>query len=146
MPEYQASNFGNLRNPNGMVLSPFITSNGYKKINIRRKGYYVHRLIAETFVANPFNSPQVNHKDGDKLNNRAENLEWVTNSENMKHIIALRGDNHTGYPTEVIEKKSGKKFVSIAAAARYFKLNPSTISKSVRENRAIKNGRKFEVV
>lgn len=106
----------------------------------------MHRLIAETFVANPFNSPQVNHKDGDKLNNRAENLEWVTNSENMKHIIALRGDNHTGYPTEVIEKKSGKKFVSIAAAARYFKLNPSTISKSVRENRAIKNGRKFEVV
>lgn len=147
MPEYQVSNFGNIKNPNGMALSPFVTSNGYRKINIRGKGCYVHRLVAETFVANPFNLPQVNHKDGDKLNNRVENLEWVTNSENVRHIIALKGSsNHTGYPTEVIEKKSGKKFVSIAAAARYFKLNPSTIYKSVHENRSVKNGRRFEVV
>lgn len=106
----------------------------------------MHRLVAETFVANPFNLPQVNHKDGDKLNNRADNLEWVTNSENVRHIIALKGSNHTGYPIEVIEKKSGKKFVSVAAAARYFKLNPSTIRKSMHENRSVKNGRRFEAV
>lgn len=72
-------------------LHPYIGKNGYAYINLRKNGetvrYYIHRLVAETFIPNPMNKPAVNHIDGDKLNNDVENLEWVTYSENSKHAI-----------------------------------------------------------
>lgn len=68
-----------------------ISKNGYARVNLSKNGvntkYLVHRLVAKTFIDNPFNKPQVNHKDGNKLNNSIENLEWVTQSENIIHAI-----------------------------------------------------------
>lgn len=70
-------------------LSPSKTKRGYLHVTFTRDGnrydYRVHRLIAMTFLDNPENKPQINHIDGDKLNNYLSNLEWVTPEENIEH-------------------------------------------------------------
>lgn len=68
---------------------PIRRDDGYVVFNIsvngRQKTAYLHRLLAEAFIPNPENKPQVNHKNGIKYDNRLSNLEWVTESENSKH-------------------------------------------------------------
>lgn len=60
---------------------------GYRFIAINGKTILLHRLIATTFIANPNNYPEVNHKDGDKSNNCMSNLEWCTPKQNTQHAI-----------------------------------------------------------
>lgn len=71
-------------------LNPVIDRSGYARIKIEIDNKYIgspsiHRLVASAFIPNPENKEEVNHKDGDKLNNSVYNLEWVTHSENMIH-------------------------------------------------------------
>ena len=62
---------------------------GYLKVKLSnkeiRKDYYIHRLVAEAYIPNPQNKPQVNHKDENKLNNNVDNLEWMTAKENTNY-------------------------------------------------------------
>lgn len=88
-PMYSISNFGDVcNNETGRILKPCLV-NGYLQVTLcDRNGhhkYLVHRLVAMTFLDNPYAYPQVNHIDGNKTNNCVDNLEWCTGSENMKH-------------------------------------------------------------
>lgn len=92
--KYQASNIGNIRSywgkGNSVRILRFVQrKRGYRLVGFSTpngKGMaYVHRLVALAFIPNPDNKVQVNHKDGDASNNRVENLEWATPSENMQH-------------------------------------------------------------
>ena len=87
---YQVSSYGNVRNRKKQ-LSPQKRQHGYLGIQLHGKGgnkrgfktFSVHRLVAEAFIPNPNNYPEVNHIDENKANNRVENLEWVTHKQNM---------------------------------------------------------------
>jgi hypothetical protein len=78
----------------------FKTNGGYLQVdlskNTKRYHKYLHRLLAEAFILNPENKPEVNHIDGNKLNNNLKNLEWVTSSENKKHAFKIGLKSHKG--------------------------------------------------
>jgi len=83
------SNGKGMRLVKGHVLNPFVSNSGYVRMNFRVNGKRVnksvHRLVAQTFIENPNNLPQVNHKDCDRANNNVENLEWCTASYNSQY-------------------------------------------------------------
>lgn len=88
--KYQASNYGRIKNKRTkQIVSLYIGSHGYYKVGLyydrKNKPTEVHRLIAKTFISNPENKKEVNHIDGNKLNNKIDNLEWVTHKENINH-------------------------------------------------------------
>lgn len=100
-PDYAISNLGNVYSyKNGKVvkLSPLITKGGYLFIvlykNGERKYYLIHRLVAEAFLPNPNNYPQVNHKDENKQNNNVENLEWCTAQYNTEYSKAKQVEQY----------------------------------------------------
>ncbi len=66
-------------------LSPYENSGGYFKVDLKDKSYYIHRIVAEAFLFNPNNLPEINHKNLDKSDNSIENLEWVSHLENIEH-------------------------------------------------------------
>lgn len=100
---YEVSNLGRVRSLdrvyvrkdgsrytiNGRLMKPFDTKDGYKSVKLRsygnRKTFRVHRLVAQAFIPNPDNYMIVNHKDEDRINNRADNLEWCTNLYNLNY-------------------------------------------------------------
>ncbi|EPR9732925.1 HNH endonuclease [Enterobacter bugandensis] len=78
---------------NGKYLARTPSEKGYLRVNLFKDGSYktfkIHRLVAETFIPNPNGKPEVNHLDGDKSNNRVENLEWSTSLENLRHAFQV---------------------------------------------------------
>lgn len=88
---------------NNKIMKTHYSTNGYLYISIcdsnKVKHFKVHRLVAQAFIPNPENKPQVNHIDGNKLNNCVNNLEWCNNSQNIKHA----------YDTGIMEKRKIKK-------------------------------------
>lgn len=91
--KYFADTEGNIYKPDGVTLCKFTkTYKGYLITTHIGNTHIVHRLIAQTFIPNPENKPQVNHINGVKDDNRVENLEWVTGSENMRHCVDVLGN------------------------------------------------------
>jgi len=100
---YVVSNLGNVRSlpkrtrhREELEMTKRVGSGGYLYVHLRKNGKsnnrLVHRLVAEAFIDNPYNKPQVNHIDGNKKNNNVNNLEWVTHSENQLHSIRVLGN------------------------------------------------------
>ncbi len=88
---YQVNDHGVIRSIAGRTktLKPYQTPNGYMQVCLYKgeesMKKYVHRIVAEAFIPNPDNLPEVNHKDENKINNHAGNLEWCSHQDNMKH-------------------------------------------------------------
>lgn len=86
--DYEITKEGQVINKtNGHILKPQPNSKGYLRVRIDGKLRFVHRLVAEKYIPNPEHKEQVNHKNGDKTDNRTENLEWVSNQENRDHAV-----------------------------------------------------------
>lgn len=146
---YQISNFGRVKglkraieDCNGRVtrvapeyLCKLQICDGYYHTYIEyqcnRLDKAVHRLVASAFIPNPDNLPEVNHIDGNKLNNKYDNLEWCTRCENRRHAIA-NGLSKDNIPIRCIE--DDKEFYSYSEAGDYYGVDMTTIARHVYDN------------
>lgn len=97
---YKITPSGLIYNSKSIERKSSIDKKGYHHITLSNNGkrttYLVHRLIAEQYLPNPFNLPQVNHIDGNKSNNDVSNLEWVSGSTNILHSFSLKLSSYKG--------------------------------------------------
>lgn len=131
---FEVSNLGNFRSKDRIVKykkdgirnypgKPLLTETileGYQRIVLMKdaikKRYMCHRLVAETFIPNPDNKPFINHINGNRSDNRVENLEWCTQSENERHSITILGKTMKG-------KTFPKKIKCIETGIEYNSMN-----------------------
>lgn len=147
---YLISNKGYLINTNtGKQSLGSKKQTGYIEVTIQtdageEKSISLHRLVASYFVPVREGASEVNHKDGDKTNNSAENLEWVTHNENLKHayITGLRPDDVSarGVIATNIETGEEMEFPSIYKAARFFGISQGNICMCCKGLRPYANG------
>lgn len=139
--KYQISSFGRVRSlprkswngytyweQPGRILKLSMLKNGYKSVCLYRdnkpKKFLVHRLVAEAFISNPNNYPQVNHKDENRSNNKMENLEWCTamyNAHYGNHMRKLTAARRTSKQRNIARKngrKASKKVLQLTMSGK----------------------------
>lgn len=132
---------GNIYGKRKEVLTPvFQKKTGYNRISLVKDGtthnFSIHRIVAEAFIENPLNLPQVNHKNGIKTDNRVENLEWVSKSNNQLHRIHIlgKGLDGEGNPRHKLTEKDvvsiyerAIKGESVSIVAKDYNITPATV-------------------
>lgn len=127
---YEVSNSGKVRTlphttngitvPSTELKTSMHKSHRYIRLRLYKNGeskdYMLHRLVAQAFVPNPCNKPQINHIDGDRANNSASNLEWCTQAENNRHAIDMGLQN----PWIMIQARK-KKILQISMSGEVVK-------------------------
>lgn len=138
-PNYMVSNFANVKNIKSQ-RNIFLNYDRVKKTNTRMrvglsyngkcKGYYLHRVVAEHFIKNTDNLPEVNHINGDCYNNRPENLEWISKIDNMRHAVKCNLINRYTRKIRVhsILTNSETIFTSVTDCALFFNCSAGLIS------------------
>lgn len=157
---YQVSNLGRVRSLDryveskiicksfikGKILNTSFQKNGYVVITLsksgKRKQFKIHRLVAQAFISNFENKPEVNHKDGDKTNNCSDNLEWVTRKENNQHAFDTGlNNNHSKKLTDDEIRTVRQEYIpysrkySTLTLAKKYKVSRPTISQILKEKR-----------
>jgi len=127
---YWVSNYGRFKSSNGRIIeNRKVNNNGYISFNLDCKTHLMHRLVASAFIPNPENKKQVNHIDGNKLNNSVNNLEWITNKENQLHKFKTGLGNNYKRKISQIDKNGLviEEFDSIKEAAEKLNIGKSNI-------------------
>lgn len=147
LPRFRQSHYKGGYYSKTRIMRGEVTFNGYARVGLTKdnktRKVRIHRLVAETFIDNPHNLEQVNHIDGNKNNNKVNNLEWVNRSQNMKHayknnlIFAPKGNKSSLYgkinglckhSKKVICVTTGDVYDSIIEIERKYGINHAGIS------------------
>lgn len=153
---YQVSDLGRVKSfkrDSERILKPLTKTTGYKSVTLSNKqvkhqSINVHRLVADAFIPNPDNKPQVNHIDEDKTNNMVSNLEWVTAKENANHGTAI--ERRKQHPNSHCNRKkivcttTSDEYSSISEAANELNLSAGNIINVVRGRYKQTGGYTFE--
>ena len=148
---YQVSNLGRLKSlkrlvkgrwgdypVKGCIMNPSLNMYGYYHSGLSRmegekmknRTKIIHRLVAEAFIPNPLNKKQVNHIDCDKTNNRLDNLEWVTGTENMRHASKNKLLNTVKIDQYSLDGKFIRSYHSISEASKITGIHSTGISRA----------------
>ena len=151
---YQISNLGRVRSLNCRghkgcigILTPRLDGKGYEMVALYKEGkarnIKVHRLVAQAFIPNPNNYPQVNHKDENKTNNDVKNLEWCTNEYN--HNYGTRNERvGKSLSKKVICITTGEIFNSMREACRKYNISVGSMTECCQGKRKTVGGYKWE--
>ena len=149
-PNYTISEDGKIRNSKGKIIKGEISNTGYRRVSlsnndVKHKKMSVHRLVAETYIPNPHNYPEVNHKNENKLDNRVSNLEWCSTLDNLNHSRVIEKASVAKF-RKVKCVTTGKIYNSIKEAADELGLYHSNIVACCNGRRATCGGLEWEYV
>lgn len=147
-PKYLVSNMGRIANvETARIKKTFPNSKGYEIVELDAAGirhtYRVHRLVAEAFLDGDGSGLDVNHKFGNKRDNRATMLEWTTRSENIRHVFDVLNKD-PGHRTRVRCIETGKEYDSVIQCAKDMSLFREEIFKQMAGKRPHVKGYHFE--
>jgi hypothetical protein len=131
-PRYEVSNLGDVRNKKtGRILKQVNLTNGYRQVNVssKHRHQYVHRLVANAFIPNPDNKPEVDHIDKNRSNNNVDNLRWASHQENNEYSHGKEVGRYDNYGNLI------STYPSIRKAALNVGVDASNISRAISEGR-----------